>query len=521
MASLPFPPIGTLTGAEIELVSLPERERRLGRFLAPLRDQFDSIFIDCPPSLGLLTLNALVAADAVLIPLHCEYFALEGLADLVATLRRVRASLNPSLDIDGVLLTMHDERTNLRSRSLVTFAPSSRRRCSRRPSRATSASRGAQPWQARGPVRREVARRRRHTVGARRDGRRACSERAGSDAATLTRKQRLSRGSPEQRQTLIRSQERMDQSEALGKGLSALIPDAPEPQAATIEVDVDLLRPNSYQPRLRVDDARLDELAQSIRTHGVIQPIVVAPASDDGVPDHRRRTPLARRAAGRPPSRARRRTRRGDAEDRHDMLEMALIENIQRENLNAIEEGHRVPAAGRRVPPDAGRHRRRGWQGSRRRSPTWCGCSSCPTKCARRSPRGAFDGTCARAARAADRGRAAHARARHHRAQPLGARNRRPGQEGHRRRASAAPANAPKPADVHTRAAEEKLRLQLGTRVRIVRKREERTDRNRVRQRTGIDPGSTKRIGRSRIEPQPDRGDHEQKRLTELVACAG
>jgi chromosome partitioning protein len=102
-----------LTGAEIELVSMPEREQRLRRFLAPLRDEFDSMFIDCPPSLGLLTLNALVAADAVLIPLHCEYFALEGLADLVATLRRVRASLNPSLDIDGVLLTMHDERTNL------------------------------------------------------------------------------------------------------------------------------------------------------------------------------------------------------------------------------------------------------------------------------------------------------------------------------------------------------------------------------------------------------------------------
>ena len=102
-----------LTGAEIELVSLPEREFRLRRFLAPLRARFDRIFVDCPPSLGLLTLNALVAADAVLIPLHCEYFALEGLADLVSTLKRVRASLNPSLDIDGVLLTMHDERTNL------------------------------------------------------------------------------------------------------------------------------------------------------------------------------------------------------------------------------------------------------------------------------------------------------------------------------------------------------------------------------------------------------------------------
>jgi chromosome partitioning protein len=103
----------SLTGAEVELVTLANREQRLRRFLAPLRDRFDHIFIDCPPSLGLLTLNALVAADAVLIPLHCEYFALEGLADLVATLKRVRGALNPSLDIEGVLLTMHDERTNL------------------------------------------------------------------------------------------------------------------------------------------------------------------------------------------------------------------------------------------------------------------------------------------------------------------------------------------------------------------------------------------------------------------------
>jgi chromosome partitioning protein len=108
-----IPSDGGLTGAEIELVSLPERERRLRRVIDPIRHAYDHIFIDCPPSLGLLTLNALVAADAVLIPLHCEYFALEGLAALVSTLRRVRASLNPSLDIDGVLLTMHDERTNL------------------------------------------------------------------------------------------------------------------------------------------------------------------------------------------------------------------------------------------------------------------------------------------------------------------------------------------------------------------------------------------------------------------------
>jgi chromosome partitioning protein len=102
-----------LTGAEIELVTLPRREERLRMLLAPARDEYDYIFIDCPPSLGLLTLNALVAADAVLIPLHCEYFALEGLAELIGTLGRVRAALNPALEIEGVLLTMFDDRTNL------------------------------------------------------------------------------------------------------------------------------------------------------------------------------------------------------------------------------------------------------------------------------------------------------------------------------------------------------------------------------------------------------------------------
>jgi chromosome partitioning protein len=102
-----------LTGAEIELVTLPRREERLRLLLTESRDLYDYILIDCPPSLGLLTLNGLVAADAVLIPLHCEYFALEGLADLVGTMRRVRTALNPVLDIDGVLLTMFDERTNL------------------------------------------------------------------------------------------------------------------------------------------------------------------------------------------------------------------------------------------------------------------------------------------------------------------------------------------------------------------------------------------------------------------------
>jgi chromosome partitioning protein len=102
-----------LTGAELQLVAADYRDRQLKRLLEPLRPRFDHIFIDTPPSLGILTLNALVAADAVLIPLNCEYFALEGIADLMTTIEHVRASLNPSLAIEGVLLTMYDDRTNL------------------------------------------------------------------------------------------------------------------------------------------------------------------------------------------------------------------------------------------------------------------------------------------------------------------------------------------------------------------------------------------------------------------------
>jgi len=102
-----------LTGAEVELVNLPNREFRLKPLVEQARDRFDHVLIDTPPSLGFLTLNALVAADAVLIPLTCEYFALEGLAELTATVQRVQVEFNRHLDIAGVLLTMADQRTNL------------------------------------------------------------------------------------------------------------------------------------------------------------------------------------------------------------------------------------------------------------------------------------------------------------------------------------------------------------------------------------------------------------------------
>ncbi len=104
-----------LAGAEIELVEVENREFLLKEALDPLRGEYDYILIDCPPSLGLLTVNALTAADRVLVPLQCEYYALEGLSHLIATIDLVRENLNPTLSIEGILLTMFDIRNNLSS----------------------------------------------------------------------------------------------------------------------------------------------------------------------------------------------------------------------------------------------------------------------------------------------------------------------------------------------------------------------------------------------------------------------
>jgi chromosome partitioning protein len=116
---LPFlkilPSDKNLIGAEVELVDLERREYKLQAALRPLEEDYDFIIIDCPPSLGLLTLNALTAADSLLVPIQCEYYALEGVTELFDTLARIRRSLNAGLTIEGLLLTMYDERTNLSS----------------------------------------------------------------------------------------------------------------------------------------------------------------------------------------------------------------------------------------------------------------------------------------------------------------------------------------------------------------------------------------------------------------------
>lgn len=107
-----LPSTGELAGAGVELIALEDRSYRLAKALDQVKDKYDVIFIDCPPSLEMLTVNALCAAQSILVPVQCEYFALEGLSDLMSTLRSVKKKMNPTLEIFGVVLTMYDGRTN-------------------------------------------------------------------------------------------------------------------------------------------------------------------------------------------------------------------------------------------------------------------------------------------------------------------------------------------------------------------------------------------------------------------------
>lgn len=107
-----LPSTGELAGAGVELIALEDRSYRLAKALDQVKDEYDVIFIDCPPSLEMLTVNALCAAHSILVPVQCEYFALEGLSDLMSTLRSVKKKMNPTLEIFGVVLTMYDGRTN-------------------------------------------------------------------------------------------------------------------------------------------------------------------------------------------------------------------------------------------------------------------------------------------------------------------------------------------------------------------------------------------------------------------------
>jgi ParB family transcriptional regulator, chromosome partitioning protein len=254
---------------------------------------------------------------------------------------------------------------------------------------------------------------------------------------------------------------------ALGKGLSALIPDTPEPQTGITELDVDLLRPNEFQPRLRIDDARLEELAQSIRAHGVIQPIVVRRVGEtyEIIAGERRWRAAQHAGLRRVPVVV----REVHTQSPHEFLEMALIENIQREDLNAIEEAIAYRRLGEEfaltqdgIAKAVGK--------DRSTVANMVRLLKLPDEVQEEVAAGRLSMGHARALLALTDAAAQRTLARDIIARNLSVRE----TEGLvKKSVEPAPARAAKeaqPADVHTRAAEDKLRLQLGTRVRIVRR---------------------------------------------------
>ena len=255
---------------------------------------------------------------------------------------------------------------------------------------------------------------------------------------------------------------------ALGKGLSALIPETPEPDAGVTELDVELLRPNEYQPRLRVDDARLEELAQSIRAHGVIQPIVVRRTGEtyEIIAGERRWRAAQHAGLRRVPVVV----REVQGESPHDLLEVALIENIQREDLNAIEEGiaYRRLADEFALTQDA---IAKAVGKDRSTVANMVRLLKLPDEVQEEVAAGRLSMGHARALLALTDAAAQRTLARDIIARNLSVRE----TEGLVKKSAepepvARTVSEPQPADVHTRAAEDKLRLQLGTRVRIVRR---------------------------------------------------
>ena len=306
-----------LAGAEVELAPVEGRERRLRRLLVEIKDRYDYLLIDCPPSLGLLTVNALTAADSVLIPLQCEYYALEGLTQLLATLDLVRDHLNPALAMKGVVLTMFDGRTKLSAdvaaevrrhlgpRVFDTVIPRNVR-LSEAPSHGLPITRYCPGVDGCARVRRAGDRaqdegRTDHRRGPRRD-----------DGGLMTA--------------------RPERPQGLGRGLASLIPQRSPGQPMTIEIAISRISPNPHQPRKRFDADELASLAQSITDHGILQPILVTETIDGYQLVAGERRLRAAQAAGleRIPAVVR------QLADR-EQLQLALVENLQREDLDPLE----------------------------------------------------------------------------------------------------------------------------------------------------------------------------------------
>ena len=305
-----------LVGANLELVDLDDREFRLREKLKPLRDSYHFMLIDCPPALDLLTLNALVAADSVLVPIQCEFFALEGISELMDTIDRVRDSFHHPLAIEGILLTMYDDRTNL-ARQVAEdlrefFADEVFRTVIPRSIRLAEApsygkpillydlrSRGAESYIK---LAKEIL-----------------ANEQGLSKLLAGRSVRASPrcfpAAPRRRPNHIRRP-------------------ASAPRRCP-HLPIDLIDPNPLQPRTVFHPDRLQELAHSIRTNGIIQPLIVRPHRDRYQLVAGERRWRAAKLAGLSEVPA---VVQNVTDER--LLEITLVENIQREDLNPIEVAH-------------------------------------------------------------------------------------------------------------------------------------------------------------------------------------
>ena len=300
-----------LVGAEIEMLNLPNREKILKEVLTPLKKEYDYILIDCSPSLGLITINALTAADSVIIPVQAEYFALEGISKLLNTIKIIKSKLNPALEIEGFLLTMYDSR--LRQANQI----------------YDEVKRHFQELVFNTVIQRNVKLSEAPSYGV--PTILYDAESTGAKNHLALAKEIINRNKQKKEEDMA-TQKR----NALGRGLDALLSmdDVKTEGSSSInEIELAKITVNPNQPRREFDETALQELADSIAEIGIIQPITLRKLSDDEyqiIAGERRYRASQRAGLKTIPAYIR-------TADDENMMEMALIENIQREDLNAVE----------------------------------------------------------------------------------------------------------------------------------------------------------------------------------------
>ena len=298
-----------LVGAEIEMLNLPNREKILKEVLTPLKKEYDYILIDCSPSLGLITINALTAADSVIIPVQAEYFALEGISKLLNTIKIIKSKLNPALEIEGFLLTMYDSR--LRQANQI----------------YDEVKRHFQELVFNTVIQRNVKLSEAPSYGV--PTILYDAESTGAKNHLALAKEIINRNKKKKEEDMA-TQKR----NALGRGLDALLSmdDVKTEGSSSInEIELAKITVNPNQPRREFDETALQ--ADSIAEIGIIQPITLRKLSDDEyqiIAGERRYRASQRAGLKTIPAYIR-------TADDENMMEMALIENIQREDLNAVE----------------------------------------------------------------------------------------------------------------------------------------------------------------------------------------